>query len=366
MDSLITAAARALAVGDPLGALKRIALRDDPPALALRGTAVAQLGDLARARALLRQAARAYGPREALARARCRLAEAEIALACRDLDAAERALSDFDPALLPPPLRTVHELMVATIAMRRIEAGAAQAALARARHAAQSAGIPALAAGVETAAQWLAAPVARLLEAGATRMLRLDEVETLLAAPALVVDACRLCIGTPGTRIALAGRPLLFTLARLLAEAWPADVPRTLLMARAFGARHADDSHRARLRVEIGRLRQLLLPVAELVATPQGFLLRARDGGRVAVLAPPAEGDHAALLAVLADGESWSSSALALALAASPRTVQRALQALAADGRVQAVGRGRACRWMVPSLPGIATALLLPTPLAGA
>ncbi|MDE3011079.1 MAG: helix-turn-helix domain-containing protein, partial [Pseudomonadota bacterium] len=154
--------------------------------------------------------------------------------------------------------------------------------------------------------------------------------------------------------------------ARLLAEAWPADVPRTLLMARAFRARHADDSHRARLRVEIGRLRQLLLPVAELVATHQGFLLRARDGARVAVLAPPAEGDHAALLAVLADGESWSSSALALALAASPRTVQRALQALAADGRVHAVGRGRACRWMVPSLPGIATALLLPAPLAGA
>src|ERR1700753_4345513 len=92
MDSLITAAARALAAGAPLGALKRIALRDDPPALALRGTALAQLGDLARARVLLRKAARAFGPREALSRARCTVAEAEIALASRDLNWSSTAL----------------------------------------------------------------------------------------------------------------------------------------------------------------------------------------------------------------------------------------------------------------------------------
>lgn len=85
MDSLITAAARALAAGDPFGALNRVALRDDAPALALRGIAMAQLGDLARAKLLLRRAARAFGAREAVARARCIVAEAEVALASRDL-----------------------------------------------------------------------------------------------------------------------------------------------------------------------------------------------------------------------------------------------------------------------------------------
>ena len=92
MDSLITAAARALAAGDPIGALKRVALRDDPPALALRGIAMAQLGDLVRAKTLLRSAARAFGPREAVARARCVVAEAEIALVSRDLGWPEKAL----------------------------------------------------------------------------------------------------------------------------------------------------------------------------------------------------------------------------------------------------------------------------------
>lgn len=405
MDSLIIAAAHALAVGDPLGALKRIALREDAPALALRGTALAQLGDLVRARALLRQAARAYGPREALARARCRLAEAEIALACRDLqhtssvlaatrdtlaqqgdavnaahaghleirrlvligqlDAAERALSGFDPARLPAPLRATHELMVADIAMRRIQPAAARAALARAGRAAGAAAIPALTAEVEVAAQRLAAPVARRITAGEVQVLRLDDVEALLASSTLVIDASRRSLWAPGTHIQLAGRPLLFTLARLLAEHWPADAPRAALMHSAFRARHADESHRARLRVEIGRLRQLMRPVAELLATRQGFALRPRRGLDVTVLAPLSDHHHGDVLALLADGESWSSSALALALGTSPRTVQRALEVLAADGRVDAVGRGRACRWMVPSLSGIATALLLPLPLAG-
>src|SRR5262252_11070954 len=92
MDSLITAAAQALAAGDPLGALKRVALLEDAPALALRGIALAQLGDLARAKALLRSALRAFGPREAVARARCVVAEAEIALVSRDLDWPEKVL----------------------------------------------------------------------------------------------------------------------------------------------------------------------------------------------------------------------------------------------------------------------------------
>jgi hypothetical protein len=163
--------------------------------------------------------------------------------------------------------------------------------------------------------------------------------------------------------VPLAGRPVLFALARALAEASPDDVARETLIARAFRARDADQSHRARLRVEIGRLRKTLRPLARLNATKRGFLLTPHQGQTIAVLAPPAEGDHAEVLALLADGEAWSSSALALALDVSPRTVQRALEALAEDGRAECFGRGRACRWMVPNVPGVPTSLLLPAPL---
>ena len=403
MDSLITAAARALAVGDPLGALKRIALRDDPPALALRGTAMAQLGDLARARALLRRAARAYGPREALSRARCVVAEAEIALAARDLsgsskslaaaraaleahgdrvnaaharyleirrllligrlDEAERSLGELDRTAVPPPLRVVHELLIAGIAVRRVRAGTARRAFARAAHAARQARIPALAAEVDAAALVLTTPAARLVARGTQRDLRLEEVEALLSSSTLVVDACRFRVRESGAAIDLARRPVLFTLARLLAEAWPADVPREMLVARAFRGRHVDETYRARLRVEVGRLRRVLRALADVVATRQGFAILPRRASEVVVLARPVEDRHAAVLALLADGESWSSSALALALGASPRTVQRALESLAATGKVQALGRGRARRWLTPPLPGLATALLLPAPL---
>jgi len=403
VDSLITAAARALAVGDPIGALKRIALREDPPALALRGTAMAQLGDLPRARALLRRAARAYGPREALPRARCRVAEAEIALACRDLnwsptslsaarvtleehgdrvnaaharhleirrllligrlDEAEHALGRLDPNALPPPLRAAHELVIAGIAVRRVLAGSARVALARAACAARQAGIPALMAEVEAASLVLTNPAARLIAHGAERDLQLEEVEALLSSKTLVVDACRFSVREAGTAIALARRPVLFTLARLLAEAWPADVPRETLVARAFRARRADETHRARLRVEVTRLRRVLRTLADVVATGRGFAITPRHAREIIVLARPLEDEHAPVLALLADGESWSSSALALALGASPRTVQRALESLAGTGKVQAMGRGRARRWIAPPLPGVATTLLLPAPV---
>jgi hypothetical protein len=403
VDSLITAAARALARGDPLGALKRVALRSDPPALALRGTALAQLGDLPRARELLRAAARAYGAREGLARARCRVAEAEIALAARDLGLssaplraaiatlaahgdrrnaahgryleirrllligrlgeAERLLAAFDPADLPPPLRAAHELVVAGIAVRRVEARAARGAFDRAARAAEAAGSPSLIAEVEAAARVLEAPAARLIAGGTVAELPLAGVEALLASPRLVVDACRYRIHDPRTAVALARRPVLFALARALAEAWPGDAAREGLIARVFRGRRADDSYRARLRVEVGRLRRALRGLADVVATDRGFRVRPAGRREVVVLARPTDDEHGAVLALLADGEAWASSALALALGASHRTAQRELEQLAALGQVQAVGRGRARRWMTPLPIGFATTLLLPAAL---
>ena len=403
MDSLITAAGRALAAGDPLGALKRIALRDDAPALALRGIAMAQLGDLVRAKALLKNAARVFGPKEAVARARCVVAEAEIALVSRDLswpakaleaarttleahgdlvnaaharnlgvrrllligrlDEAEHALAGLDPAPFPPAFRAAHELVVAGIAMRRLRTRAARTALASASRAARDANIPALTAEIESAFLVLNTPAARLIAGGQERPLLLEEVEALLASKALVVDACRYAVREAETEFSLASRPVLFALVRALAEAWPGDVPRSTLVARAFRAKHADESHRARLRVEIGRLRAALRTLADVGATDRGFALAPRRAREVVVLAPPVEEQHGAVLAFLADGESWSSSALAIALGASPRTVQRALEELATAGKVRWFGRGRARRWMTPLVPGFPTILLLPGPL---
>jgi hypothetical protein len=403
LDSLITAAARALAAGDPLGALKRVALRDDAAALALRGIAMAQLGDLVRAKALLRRTARAFGPKEAVARARCVVAEGEIALVSRDLgwpakrldaaratleqhgdrlnaaharylqvrrllligrlDEAERTLAKLDPAPFPPASRAAHELVVAGIAMRRLRTQAARAALGRAEHAARAANIPALMAEVESVSLILNTPAARLIGRGEERLLLLEEVEVLLVSKALVVDACRYVVRDESKVVSLARRPVLFALARALGEAWPADVPRETLVAKAFRAKRADESYRARLRVELGRLRAALKTLAGVSATKRGFALLPRRAAEVVVLALPVDGKHAAVLAFLGDGESWSSSALALALGTSPRTVQRALDSLATAGKVQSFGRGRACRWMTPPVLGFPTTLLLPAQL---
>lgn len=403
MDLQISAAAQALATGDPLGALNRIALRNDAPALALRGLAMAQLGELVRAKTLLRKAGRAFGAREAAARARCIVAEAEIALVSRDLgfsgkalnaaratlerhgdrtnaaharhldirrllligrlDEAERALSGFDAMLLPPALRAAHELVVAGVAIRRLRTTEARQALAKADRAAREAHIPALKAEVESAALVLDTPAALLIAPGEERALLLKDVEALFASGALVVDACRHVVRDANTTVSLTTRPVLFALVRALAEAWPADVPRSMLLARAFRAKHADELHRARLRVEIGRLRFKLKSLADVNATALGFALTPQRARKVVVLAPPVEDEHAAVLAFLSDGQSWSSSALALALGASARTVQRALDALTTAGKVELYGRGRARRWISTPVPGFATTLLLPGPL---
>jgi hypothetical protein len=403
LDSLITAAARALAAGDALGALNHIALRDDAPALALRGIAMAQLGDLARAKTLLRNAARAFGPREALARARCVVAELEVAFATRELgwkanvldaarktleahgdwvnaahahyleirrllligrvDEAERRLVLLDPTQFPQASQAVHELIVAGIALRRLSTKSARAALARATTAARAAHIPALSAEIEHTTAALNKPAARLLGPGPPKLLLLEEVEALRASKVLVIDALRHVVCDPRATVSLASRPILFVLARTLAESWPGDASRDALIARAFRTRRADETHRARLRVEIGRLRKLLGALATVSATPRGFALAPLRTQKVVVLAQPVDGQHAAVLALLGDGESWSSSALALALGASQRTTQRSLDSLAAAGAVQSFGRGRARRWLTPPVPGFTTALLLPAPL---
>ncbi|MHA6297516.1 helix-turn-helix domain-containing protein [Devosia sp. CAU 1758] len=406
MDALIAAAGHALARGDILGALKRVALRDDPPALALRGIAMAQLGDLERARILLKKAARAFGTREPVAWARCVVAEAEIALVSRDLswpqdrlsdarqtlerradllnaaharhlearrllllgqfDAAEDHLQSIDRTPLTPVLSAAHALVWAGIAMRRLRPGEAREAIALARNAAEAVRMPALTAEIDAASALLAAQSARIITRHGERRLSMDGVEEVLSANhLLVIDACRNAVRGAGTIVSLASRPVLFALLRTLAECWPDEATRGLLLARAFGARFTDESHRARLRVEIARLRALLGSIASVEATRQGFALVPPPGIEVAVLALPVEERHPTLMALLADGEAWSSSALATVLDVSTRTVQRNLEELAADGKVESFGKGPAQRWITPPLPGFPTLLLLPGPLPG-
>ena len=400
MDTPISAAARALAAGDALQALKHVALRDDPPGLALRGIAMAQLGEHPRARDLLRRAARGFGSKDTLARARCMVAQAEVALAMRDFSAAPRALAGATATLeahgdwvnvvqarlvaarrslllgrldeasaslapvgietLPPLLEAVAALTRTELALRTLDMPAALAALTRARFAAERTGVGALQAEVAEARAALDRPAARRWVTGAWLPLRLHEVASLMDSGELVVDACRRGLRAGPVCLPLARRPILFTLLLALAEAWPGGVDREDLIARAFRLRHPDESHRARLRVEIGRLRSVVAAHAAIEATARGFTLAARHDRAVAVLAPPVDGAQGGLVALLADGTAWSTSALALALGTSQRTVQRSLAELELAGRVRAVGQTRARRWVAPPLTAFTTILLLP------
>ena len=401
MDSLLATAARALAGGDPLGGLKCVALRSDPPALALRGIALAQLGQYAVARRLLQRAQRGFGKGEVLARARCLTAEAEIALrthghdlrefqtplerASRELEArgdlanalfarllvirgllavgkvsaASEALSRLSLSEVPPRLIAVVELLRADVAVLELRSRDAAEAIERAASAADSAGIPPLRSEVERARTALHAVAARLASDDTEAPLRLAEIEALLASGVFVVDACRRSVVAGKLSVSLVSRPVLFELALSLAGAAPGEVAREVLIAGAFGARRINDSHRARLRVEIGRLRRVLASVAELRATPNGFALVPLRAPRVVRLLPPSDSETSALSALLARGEPWSSSALAAALGKSQRSVQRALLELQAAGRVRAIGKGRAQRWLAPESTGITTAMLL-------
>ncbi|MGH8038503.1 MAG: helix-turn-helix domain-containing protein [Stenotrophomonas sp.] len=405
MDSLLAAAARALAAGDVLTALGNVALRTDPPALALRGVAMAQLGELERARELLRLAWRGFGPDEVLARARCVVAEAEVALALRDLAGSSAALLTAATALearvdphnalqawlilarrwlllgrrqeatealahlqgraLTPALAAMAALTDAALAAHALQMARATAALKDATAAAQVSGIGALQAEVAQARQQLARPAARRTDGGAEHLLDLAAVQQLLASPCCVIDGCRRGVWARGQWRSLARRPLPFALLRALGQAWPGGVDRDQLIAQVFRLRHADETHRARLRVDIGRARALVQGLLQIEATATGYRLQAAPGQDVAVLAPPIDGEQAAVAALLADGAAWSTSALALALGTSQRTVQRALAALEDTGQVRAHGRGRTQRWLAAPLAGFTTILLLPGSLPG-
>jgi hypothetical protein len=402
MDSAISTAGRALSGGDPLTALKYVALRSDPPALALRGIAMAQLGELHRSKALLRRAARQFGVREPVSRARTVVALAEVTLALRDLKSAEHGLHEAARVLsahgdranaafarlvevrrltvlgaveraerelgklsftdAAPRLAALFHLAAADLAMRRVDGDRAEQALAEARQAAAESRIPMLLGEVEKAEKQLREPVARLIEGQGERPLLLGELPGVWASGKLVIDACRREVRLGKHIVRLVTRPLLLELLVALAEAAPRDVARDTLIARAFGAKRVNDSHRVRLRVELGRLRKLLLRLANVRATAAGYELATRGDVRPVLLLPPTPGEASALFALLRGGESWATSSLAAAVGKSQRAVQRALSGLERDGKVRAVGKGRARRWVGAPVAGFTTTLLLVAP----
>ncbi len=402
MDPVLTAAGRALAAGNVLEALKRVALRHDAPALTLRAVALAQLGELARARELLRAAARAFGTQDPLGRARCLLADAELALYTRELAGVEPELDSLSRTLAahgdrwntlharcllarslllrgqlaeaksvlgrlqlrraPALLHAEVELARAELAFRVLDARAARSALARAEAAAKAARFPALQREVATAQVTLSLPVARVRQQGAEQLLDLAALALLLQKKRILfVDALRQSAGVAGRAVPLARRPVLFALLRALAVAWPNAAPRASLISGAFGVTRHNESHRGRLRVEIGRLRRALHELVEIRPTKAGFRLVPRVATDIVLLTRPADDEHAPLLALLADGEAWSSSALGVALGTSQRSMQRALSSLVQAGKVRATGRARAKRWLGVPSARFATPLLLPS-----
>jgi DNA-binding winged helix-turn-helix (wHTH) protein len=388
MVSRYQTAAAMLAAGDGLGALSQVGRDETPEGLALCGCAFAQIGDFERAQRFLARAARGFGAADPIARARCVTASAEVSLATRELtgslsglrqaSAALSASGDLVNALharlvlarslmfldqqveaaqilervslrrAPPLLAATAELIRAELALRQVEIAQARAALSRAQRAAERAAIPALVREITRVKEGLLAPAARLIARGEVRVLPLIEVERVLAKGAWLVDACRRELRCGARRVSFVGKPVLLELMCCLAEAWPEVVPRERLIERGFGARRSNETHRARLRVELGRLRRLLAKVGSIQAEGAGYRLVAADN--VQVLLPATAHEHAALLALLSDGASWSSSALALALGASQRTLQRALLSLEESGRVVGRGQGRARRWSVAPL----------------
>ncbi|HEY6880019.1 MAG TPA: helix-turn-helix domain-containing protein [Polyangiales bacterium] len=398
MDALL-AAAEALAHGDPLRALGHVALRDDARALALRATALAQLGEHADAKRLFQRALTEMPRSDALARARCELALAELALATRELprvdamlaravsvldrhhdtrnaayarmlrarhalargfvERAQRELDGIDSATTGPVLVALIALTRTEIALRQMQPEHARRALVVAGSAALRAQVPALLAEVDACRRAILRPCARRLHRGSVVPLSLVEVRALFDGPHLIVDACRRVVLQGDVIVRYATRPVLFALLRRLAEAAPGAVDREQLIRVGFGMQRSNDALRARLRVAMGRLRKQLEKLASLHATEHGFALVPR-AAEVHVLLPPHEDEASSLLALVSDGEAWSTSALALALGGSQRSIQRALSVLEREGRVKSLGRGKNRRWLAPPMLDFATHMLLP------
>ncbi|HEY3595602.1 MAG TPA: helix-turn-helix domain-containing protein, partial [Polyangiaceae bacterium] len=279
-----------------------------------------------------------------------------------DVDGADAALRKLSLTGAPARLVALASLAAADLAMKRIDAESAARWIAEGRRAAVVSRIPGLVAEIERLARQLNAPVARLSREGQSTPVRLHELPALFTSDDFLVDACRR-EARVGPRVAkLVTRPVLFELLLALAEAAPGEAARDTLIARVFGARRVNDSHRVRLRVEIGRLRKLLVGLAHLQATPYGFALAPRETKSVAILLPPTDGEASALLALFQGGEAWATSALAAAVGKSQRAVQRALGSLEKQGKVRATGEGRARRWVASPAAGFATTLLLVAP----
>jgi tetratricopeptide (TPR) repeat protein len=381
----LAAAARALSVGDPLSALKWLGLRTDAAARAMRGAALSQLGEYRRAKAQLRAALRALGPEDGLLRARCLAAEAEIALALGDLrwsaepvaraiadllaagDArnaaylqlvaaraalrlgrpaeAERLLRRANLAPAAPLERTLAELVRVELAAKRGDPDVLTSALASAAAAAERSAIPALVSEVARIRDHHEGPSAVITSRGKARTVSFCEVCALARSADVVVDGGGREVRSRGELISFARRPVLFELLRVLAESWPDAVPRDDLIARAFGARRPNESHRIRLRVEIGRLRKMVGPRLGVVADGSGYALRS-TGGEVVLVMPLEESPASRLLSLMHGGEAWSASSLAVALEVSERTVQRSLGELQSAGKVGPTGNGRGRRWV--------------------
>lgn len=401
VDASLGAASRALSAFDPLFALKLVALRREPMAIALRGIAMAQLGELRSSRKLLTRAARAFGHDEPVARARCVAAEAEVALEARDLataargldsaartleahgdrrnasfvrlqqvrlllllgkvEAAAETLSSIDLRGAPAVLIAMAQLAKADLALRGLKTADARRALARAASAARLAKVQALYREVIRAQSDLDKPAARISSISGAGLVTLEEVEQVFRSGDLVIDACRRRVRQASVSVSLLTRPVLLGLAVALGERAPHEVQRSVLIERAFGGRTSSESMRARLRVEVGRLRKLLSRFAQIEATPGGFSMKPRGSVRVSVLLPPDSDAASALSALLRGGEAWSTSALATALGRSQRTVQRALSTMLEAGRVDASGAGRARRWVAPPPAGFVATLALTT-----
>jgi hypothetical protein len=398
MDPDLETAAQHLGRFDALGALRLVGTREDPLALALRGVAMAQLGEDRNAQKLLGRAERTFAETDPRMHARVVAARGEVALGSRDLALAGRLLETAEAALgadrtnrtfvrilrvrrllllgrveearalaaidlrgAPPRLRVLAELLRADIAARRLRVLEAEAAIARARTAARAAEVAPLVAQVERFATDFAAPVARVIRDRTFALATLADVTSLARNKGLVVDGCRRELRLDGVTVSLATRAVLFALAEALGEAAPAAASRVLLIERAFGARRTTESLRARLRVEIGRLRRALAPIAMTIEpTADGFRLSGdSEAMRVVVVLPPADGEASLLLALLRDGEAWSSSSLANASGLGQRAVQRALAELKDAGKVDAHSAGRNRRWVARPPEGFATTLLL-------